>query len=945
MKQRKREGQVRVQGQQKGKDPIEDFIQLQDYVVFENLDGTPGAALLHGGKDHQFRFGFFVEGIHPTIPLEQFNAICSFIEDGVKAIPEGETFTLIQSVKPDNARRLHYYRKLAAGAPNRVFAEMVKSAASFAEYFPKLSENEIKTRARLRYKKKTITLYVTCTPSRMALTDDKTNEALGSIVSQVLDAWRNLMGEKQEFDHFKLQEVFQGAQAIYEDWINILSRMRLGLTPMSVEEMAQEQWEEFNHGPMRELPQVIHWDGYDLKWKMQNDLHLSSWFFDEHSSVPKAARDYVYQKDGDRLKYTGVVTLRNKPTGWRNHKEQLLYLYEKATYLEEYKIVFSATKAPEFLVRRNVELIQRQAKDAELMAEKRNLPATRTEALKREANAAAAEIHSGNVPLKTSLCFVISKHDKRELALACRKLKSRFLLPASLEVESDYVWMTWLQCFPQLSYKSPLFKPYDRSRSYMSSVVAAFMPIVKVTSPDTQGIEFITEAEGTPYYLDIARVHRHILYLAITRSGKSVLFAQILLTAMCSNIPLVVVDYPRDTGESTFGPITRLAGNEGAYLNIAEESNNFLEAPDLSQFTKEEQRRRLTEVKDYVLDTMLVIMYGGKNEESAYERRSCRVILGNLINLFYDNPDIKRRFKASAGKPVGSSEWQDTPTLRDFTELCTLENIEKVIEDPSAEHRRMLQDIKLRFSTFVETTVGRSMSQPTTIPSKARLLVFAFKNVNSDDDAAILMSSATAAAMRRTLSSPVSFLFLDEASILSKFESLMAQVAKIAANGAKSGIGLSMALQTPASIAKSKSGDEILANITTRIIGRVNTADAENYSRILKIPADVIKVNTSKTFFPVASELYSKWLISERGDYFFVRSYAPPLLLAAVANNTDEEAAKAAFVKKYGDPVIGLKQFAIELILSFQEGRPINVPELEEVREVKPNKKEEYAIH
>lgn len=926
-------------GQNKAHDSIEDFIQLEDYVSFVNLKGSPGAALLYDGQTHKFRFGFQADGIHPTLSDKEMTSILSFIEAGVKAMPNGETINIIQDVRTDSKNRLNYYRWLHQNAVNPVFKEMVRSAASSAEYFPNLDPKDITNRARLRYKAKKINIYVTCTPSKQANVKDKTDRVVSKVVDAFSNIWFQLTGEEQIQSRLKLKEFFLTTQSIYEDWLNILGQMRLSASPMSVDDLVRDQWSEFNETPIRSLPQLMIWDGDNIHYSLKKNLHISSWFFEKQQNVPKAARDWVYQRTENRgLKFTGVLTLRNKPSGWKR-SDQLHYLYKKADFLDEYKIIFTATKAPEFAVRRKVELIQRQAKDATSLAEKRGLPSTTSERLQDEARKAVLELADGNIPIKTSLCFLVTKRDKGDLVLACRKLQSQFLLPAELEIESDYTYTTWLQCFPQLSYHSPLFSPYDRTKEFMSSSVPAFMPIVKVTSPDQEGLEFVTEEEGTPYYLDIAKIHRHILFLATTRSGKSVLFAQILMIAMCSKIPMVIVDYPRETGDSTFGPITRLAGNEGAYLNIAEESNNILELPDLRRFDEDEKQRRMIEVKDYVLDTLMIVMYGGSATQDDREKRTCKSIFGNLIHIFYEDEGIKARFEAAIGKPIGSPEWQNTPTLVDFTGLCSESILASILETVSPEHVQLMNEIKLRLRSFMQTTVGRSMSTPTTIPPQANLLVFAFKGVSNNEDAAILMSSAAAAAMRRTLSAPVSILFLDEASILSKFESLMAQTAKIAANGAKSGIRLMMALQTPASIAKSESGDEILANMTTRIIGRVDAGDALNYSKILKIPEDVIYVNTVKSFYPVAAELYSRWLIIDKGVYTFVRSYAPPLLLAAVANNPKEEQAKAAFLERYGDPVIALKKFAVELILSFQENRPIKVPETETIKEVG-----EYAI-
>lgn len=896
--------------------PIENSIQLEDYVEFANLPGSPGAAILAKGQEFQFKFGFRVEGIHPTLPLEQMESICSYLESSIKSLPEGETLTIVQSVKPDNSR-LDYYQTLLNDAPNALFEAMVESAALPHSYFP----NGI---PRV-YKRKDIYLYVTASSQRISDTKDRTEAVLAGLLKQ----FGGLLTAKASISEgSKLRELFTHAEALYEDWVSILGQMRIPVEPLTIHDLAAIQWREFNDSPPKALPQWIEWDGINLRYHPRTEEHLSSWFFEHQVSVPKAYRSYVVQRSAasDAARYTGVVAFKDKPAGWTNCAEQLSYLYAKADFLDHYTIVLTITKAPPFIVQKSVELIQRQSIDAKNAAAKRGLPVTRSVYLQEEADNAASDLMHGNIPVKMSVCFFVSEGSKEQLKLSCRKLQSQFLQPATLEVEEDYAYITWFQSFPQLSYYPPLFRPFERSVSYLASEIPAFMPIMKVTSPDKKGLEFVTENEGLPYYLDIAEVHRHILFLAITRSGKSVLFSQILMIAMCSNIPMVIVDYPRESGDSTFGPITRLAGNQGAYLNIAEESNNVLELPDLSAFNDEERAQRLTEVKDFVVDTLMIIMYGGNATKDDRDKRVCKSIFGNLVSRFYSDSDIMKRFDAAIKAPYNSEDYRNVPTLHDFTERCTKATLEEILEEVTADHLAIINEIKLQFTAFMDTTVGHSMSSPTSIPRNANLLVFAFKGVSNDEEAAVLMASAAAAAMRRTLSARVSILFLDEASILSKFDSLMAQAAKIAANGAKSGIRLFMALQTPMSLAASKSGPEILANMATRIIGRVDTADADNYSKILKIPKEVITVNTSKAFYPNIGKLYSRWLIIDRSDYIFARSYAPPLLLAAVANNPEEEEAKAAFLEWFKEPVIALQEFAKELILAGQQGRPLRYP-------------------
>ncbi|EDX82533.1 hypothetical protein S7335_1237 [Synechococcus sp. PCC 7335] len=931
MKKQLKAGSIKLPGGKKLKDRIEDHIQLEDYVRFLPLKGDVGAALQSNGQDYQFKFGFMVESFSPNESEEQFDTAVEYLQNALKSIPDNESMTFIQSVVPDNKPRLQYFGDLYRKAPSPLFAEMVKSAASPGEYFINMGLEDRVNLARSKYKRKTLTIYVTATSTQSAFTKDKSEAFIKKGIETVAGVWEKITGEAVREQSEQIIELFTNAQAIYEDWVNVLDQMQLPVTPMSVEALVNEQWREFNDTPVRPIPQIMEWDGERLHYQMEDDIHLTSWLFERQSNVPRAKRDYVYQTKLDgKQRVTGIVTLRNKPSGWKSPKHALKYLYDKTRGLHDYKIVFTLTKASRMIAEKNVEMLQRQAQDAISLANKRGLPSTRSKSLQAEAEAAAEALYSGNIPMRMSLCFLVSARSKKELNILCRRLVSKFPSPATLEIEQDYTPLTWLQCFPQLSYKRPLFSPYDRTRSFNVSSIPAFLPIVKATSPDTKGLEFVTEDEGTPFYLDIINVQRHILFLAKTRAGKSVLFSFILLIAMCSQVPMVVVDYPKEDGNSTFGPIAKLAGEHGAYLNIAEEANNFLELPDLSAFSGEALENRMIATKDYVLDLLMIIMFGPNASDGDQEKRTARDILSNLMNRFYRMPDINRRFQAAIGAKIGSPEWRDVPTLHDFTKLCTESTLKEFTETVAPEHIKLINEIRLRYSAFVETTVGRSLSQPTSIPRDANLLVFAFKGISSNDDAAVLMASAAAAAMRRTLSAPVSILFMDEASILSKFDSLMEQIAKIAANGFKSGIRLMMALQTPASIAKSRFGDEILANIGTKVIGRIEPGDAKHYTRILDIPSEYIRQNASKKFFPKIAELYSRWMIIDNDDITFVRSYAPPLLLAAVANNPEEEVAKEAFLAAYPDnPTRALQEFAKEFILAAQENRAIAVPDVD----------------
>jgi hypothetical protein len=204
--------------------------------------------------------------------------------------------------------------------------------------------------------------------------------------------------------------------------------------------------------------------------------------------------------------------------------------------------------------------------------------------------------------------------------------------------------------------------------------------------------------------------------------------------------------------------------------------------------------------------------------------------------------------------------------------------------------------------------------------------VFALRGLSDGDDAAVLALAAYSAALRRTLSYPESIFFIDEFSILLEWQEIGQLVARLTANGAKAGIRVLLAAQDPNTLATSKAGPKIIQNLSTRLIGRIQPVAQESFVNILKLDPDIVARNAGKNFYPAKEEMYSKWLLDEAGTQTFVRYYSPPILLAVVANNPQEAAARRAFMDHYGDPYKGLMAFSEELAAALRESRPFNLP-------------------
>ncbi|MFB2982130.1 hypothetical protein ACE1CM_39065, partial [Microseira sp. BLCC-F43] len=222
-----------------------------------------------------------------------------------------------------------------------------------------------------------------------------------------------------------------------------------------------------------------------------------------------------------------------------------------------------------------------------------------------------------------------------------------------------------------------------------------------------------------------------------------------------------------------------------------------------------------------------------------------------------------------------------------------------------------------------EQTLSNNISKPSSFRTDAKLLVFALRSLSSEADAAILALSAYAAALRRALSSKASIFFLDEAPILFQFEAISELIGRLCANGAKAGIRVILSAQEPDSIYQSKAAPKIFANLTTRLIGRIQTSAIEPFIKYFKSPPELISRNSTESFFPKKEGIYSQWLLDENSKFTFCRYYPAHCLLAAVANNPDEQELRTLYLNKYkDDPLTGLVRFS-EIYVQMIKGEPL----------------------
>ena len=291
---------------------------------------------------------------------------------------------------------------------------------------------------------------------------------------------------------------------------------------------------------------------------------------------------------------------------------------------------------------------------------------------------------------------------------------------------------------------------------------------------------------------------------------------------------------------------------------------------------------------------------------------------------------------------VGTSEWNDIPTLQDFYNFCSPGYIKlDSIANNSKDILDALDQIRLRIKFWLNSRVGQSVAKPSSFRTDARLLVFALRSLGSETDAAILALSAYAAALRRALSSKASIFFLDEAPILFSFESIAELIGRLCANGAKAGIRVILSAQEPESIFQSKSAPKIFANLTTRLIGRIQTSAVDPFIARFKYPSEIISRNSTEAFFPKRESIYSQWLLDDNGKLTFCRYYPAYCLLAAVANNPNEQELRTLYLTKYKqNPMLGMVKFSEAYIWMIRQEEPT-----EETKELLNSTTKKFVIN
>lgn len=877
--------------------PLEDFFHLTTMLRIElNSRRIGGYVLRKGENNFKIQFGFECRGIHSALRTEQIDPIFDALESGLKDFPDGEQLTVHISSFTSDTERQQQLAGLSKAAPSPELAFLIMGDRSRVR---ELTDQGIR-------KPKTLILYVSYTVEP----DVESGDYVEKMLARGERLWKSFTGELLHLQFTRIERLL--AQAFtdgFQRWEMMLSnKLGLDVRPLNEVELWEILWRRFNNSVPIAVPQTLVFGDEGLSEEVQSELSPVTLLMAD--SVPVADRHWVNVKD----KYVGVLTFVDKPAGWLNKNAQMRYLWDVLARdaIYDTEIICQLTRANEGMVKTNMQRLTKQAITTSTVASKSGTIDVKAGLNLKKGVEAQEALYEGSVPFHTAVVFLVHRDAVNQLEDACRFISSLFLRPAWVVPEQEYPWLVWTQTLP-ICWERLLARPFNRRQVYLSSEVLGLMPLIKPRAIDKRGLELIAAEGGTPIHIDYCTKHRNIGLFGTTRSGKSVIASGLLTQALAHGMPVVAMDYPKPDGTSTFTDYTQFMGERGAYFNVSSESSNLFEIPDLSNLPPDLQRDRFEDYKDFLVSALMTMVIGSKvgGSEKALSDM-VRSIITLAIAAFYQDDLIRDRYAQAFLDGFGSPAWSSMPTLTDFISYCSYERLR--MDGVSEDIKAAMNRIKVRLNFWLNSRIGKSISRPSTFRTDAQLLIFALANLSNDEDAAILSLSAYSAALRRALASPASVFFIDESPILFEYDAISLLVARLCANGAKAGVRVILSAQDPDSIAKSPGGTKIFQNMTTQLVGRIQPTAVDSFVEILKYPREIIIQNSTESFFPKKEGIYSQWLINDMGTFTQARFYPAYQLLAAVANNPDEQLARTAAIAGASNKLLALHQFSQELV-------------------------------
>lgn len=885
---------------------FESEIKLVCVCEFNLRDRNFAAYLLREGNKYCVNFGFITEGNHPFLTKKQMEANLANWSKGIKGFPSDEVLRIhMRSHADDSERWIELEQRADATALPQL---------QYLNYRQQKKTRELTEKGIRR--KISIDLFATYTyhPGKEA-GQDLIEQGLAWVVNKY-DALKGRRKVKQrEIITNVLNQAFNEGFLLWEHQLN--TRMGLACKPMSKEQMWSYARREFNVTDDDKIPHLAVLREVDgqlvVEEIISSDLAPASVLIRGENglpSTPQADDRWVYVKG----QYVGAVVLDDRIEGYGDKEHQYSYWFEPFCQIENCEVVVELALANATMTRMKLQRLTRQQKSLVKEANERNNEDVLALMQSQGAASAQKKLIQGDRPVVYSCVFFLYRDSKQGASEACARLVN-FLPQGKLIRETDVSWELWRNKEP-FTWKRLLSE--SRRQTYFNDEIP--LPLVCTEPLDSLGLELIARQGGMPIYLDFVKQHRGIMIIAKSRRGKSVLAADMIFTALSYGLPVIVLDYGDASGATTYSDLADYLGDAGANIDAADTSNNLLETPNLSRVPADKREKHFATFRSFIVTALETLIMG--SERGTRLAKKVHALLNYAVACFFTAPDIDARYQAAHADGFGSEAWWKMPTLTDFLSFVRQLPLDEL--GGSETIGEAVNETIMQISTWMKSPVGKAISEPSVVRMDAQLLCFSLRGASDDDEATICALGAQSNAIRRALEHPKSKIVVDEGSVLFRKAGLVYSVGEMVANGAKSGISVALISQDIETIANSAAGPQFLANLDVKLVGAIEESAIDPLAHFLKKDPASFLPNTHKNFLPDNVLLCSNWLMIVESRMSQVRHFPCDDLLAIVANNPPERAARERFRKMYNYQLAYLPPFAEVYVSSRRSGKSMD---------------------
>jgi hypothetical protein len=913
--------------------PFQNELHLCCMAEISKNDREVAAYLLELGNDrYQFVFAFEFDGLHNNLSDDEVNNQADALSEGLKYLLPGEQLTFFAGCYSEDVDRQKQLEQLA-------------DTTTLTPISVILRNEQVRVRQLTeKGSRRTWKQLIFCTWTSNAEGTTNQSDWIASSLRWANKAFSSLIGtvtgNKALYEEQFYARLFLNAfQDGFQQWEMLLStKLGLSIRPCTSQGMWDWLWHRFNDKPAPEIPQVIRVEeretGYQLSERRTTNKHAVTILIEGYngeSTVPlhQEAKHLVVLPGRRGRTHCATLTFEEPPMGWPSTREQLRWIWKSfsSTLVRDTEIFVELGTVNNFIIQDNLARQAKAGKSAQIVAAQKGQGRDIGAEIKQEESfEAQRRLYEGVRAVKCAPVILVYRASEEELEVACTTLSNQFDT-AQVIRDRQRCWHLWLQTFPvthhRILHGTDIMDLSDRRLTPDTTTVAGFLPLTLPKAIDKQGVEFVTDQGGRPLHIDVfAEGAKRILVCGSSGSGKSVMAWRFAVDALARNIPVIGMDISSGKG-STFKVAIEALGDQGAYIDIKSCSSNLMEPPDLRHFSKKERSRRMDSWKDSTLGSLMAICIGKINMPHLSQR--VEALLRIALDIFLRDADIIERYNRALERGWQSEEWQQMPTLRDFKRYCTRERLN--LTNYEEIDKQALNQIVNQIEALLVSPLGKMLGNPSSYNPEPAIKFFALSGLSSEQDSYLMAIAAHTACIRTALSHPRSLFIGDELSVLLKKDGFAFMVGELCATGRKDGIAIVLIGQDPDSFYECAAGAQILQNMNYRLTGRITSAAALAFTRLMSYPPMMIAGNATESFLPRISDLFSYWLIEKDGVFWKTRFYPGEIMLACVANSQDEQAARARTLAQYPDTVVGrlqgLAAFTRLYVAALKENRSI----------------------